>query len=191
MKYMLARMMREGQSGFDLHMKTTFIPPAYAPSIVPLANLTKAMINDLRLETHYRGSYVLLRSIVPADRISAVLSIVEDEDGSALTFSLYHQGKERAVEDILAQGAVFIVKEPYLKVMADGNCGIRVDHVTDISYLGMENPLMPAPWRQTCDGRANAEDMKVKGNEYFHKGKYYAAIDRYESMGRVPWSSLT
>jgi hypothetical protein len=103
MKYMFAHMMREGQSGFDLHMKTTFIPPAYAPSIIPLANLTKAMINDLRLETHHRGSYVLLRSIVPTDRISAVLSIVEGEEGSALNFSLYHQGKDRAVEDILAQ----------------------------------------------------------------------------------------
>jgi hypothetical protein len=34
----------------------------------------------------------------------------------------------------------------------------------------MENPLMPAPWRQTCDDRANAKDMRVEGNEYFHKG---------------------
>jgi hypothetical protein len=79
----------------------------------------------------------------------------------------------------LAEGSVLIVKKPYLKRNADGTYGIRVDHVTDLVHLSMEDPLMRAAWRQTSrDDRANAEDMKAKGNDYFHKHKYYAAIYR-------------
>lgn len=188
MKYMFGRMMRGDQTASNHNMRTTFIPPAYLPCTVPLANLTKIMIKDMRLETHHRGSYVLLKAIVPADRISGVFSIVEDEEGSALTISLYYQGKDRAVEGILPQTTVFIVKEPYLKVMADGNCGIRVDQVTDVFFLGVENPLMPAAWRQMSRNvRGTADSLKAKGNEHFHEGKYFAASDRYVLMRTSFW----
>ncbi|PCH04123.1 Tetratricopeptide-like helical [Penicillium occitanis (nom. inval.)] len=157
MQYKFSRMMGERQSNLDHEMETIFMPSAYAPSVISFANLTKIMINDLRLEIHHRGSFVLLRSIVPADCTSGAFCIVEDEEGG-----------------------VFIVKEPYLTQLEDGNNGIRVDHATDISYLSMGNPLIPASWRQTSrDDRANAEEIKLKGNEYFLKGKYYAAIDSY------------
>lgn len=182
MQYKFSRMMGERQSNLDHEMETIFMPSAYAPSVISFAYLTKIMINDLRLEIHHRGSFVLLKSIVPADCTSGAFCVVEDEEGNALTLIVYYQGQYRTAEDLLPQGGFFIVKEPYLTQLEDGNNGIRVDHATDISYLSMGNPLIPASWRQTSrDDRANAEEMKLKGNEYFLKGKYYAAIDRYES----------
>ncbi|GAM37415.1 TPR domain protein [Talaromyces pinophilus] len=180
MQYKFSRMMGERQSNLDHEMETIFMPSAYAPSVISFAYLTKIMINDLRLEIHHRGSFVLLKSIVPADCTSGAFCVVEDEEGNALTLIVYYQGQYRTAEDLLPQGGFFIVKEPYLTQLEDGNNGIRVDHATDISYLSMGNPLIPASWRQTSrDDRANAEEMKLKGNEYFLKGKYYAAIDSY------------
>lgn len=148
------------------------------------------MINDLHLETDHRGSFVLLRFIVPMGRTSGAFCIVEDEEGNALTLIVYYQGQDRAAEDLLPQGGVFIVKEPYLTQLEDENSGIRVI-MLPIYHLSMGNPLIPAAWRQTSrNDRANVEEMKLKGHEYFLKGKYYAAIDRYESS-KAQWWSLT
>jgi hypothetical protein len=72
-----------------------FIPPSYASCTRSLNDLVKIMIHDFHFETNHKGSYVPLRSIVPPrDRLSSVVSIVEDEEGSVLMFSLYHQGIE-------------------------------------------------------------------------------------------------
>lgn len=173
--YSRVREMKEG-----IKPEVLIATPAYPPCTTSLDKLTKVMVDDLRLETHYRGSYILLRSIAPPDRNAAVFSVAEDERGSVLMFFLHNQTKDRAPDEILGEGTVFIVKEPYLKLTVGENYVLRVDYVTDLVYLSMEDPLMPAAWRQACHNKfANAKDMKDKGNEHFHKNRYYAAIDRY------------
>lgn len=54
-------------------------------------NLRKIMIKDLNLETNHRGSYVLLRFICTAMRMTVVMNIVEDEAGSVVPFAIYMQ----------------------------------------------------------------------------------------------------
>ncbi|PGH18369.1 hypothetical protein AJ79_00435 [Helicocarpus griseus UAMH5409] len=71
------------------------------------------------------------------------MAIVEDEMEDVLCLQLYHQDVDRANDDILPQGTVFIIKEPYLKLMADGNYGIRVDHLSDIVYLPVGDHRFP------------------------------------------------
>jgi hypothetical protein len=65
-------------------MHSSFLPPPYLPSIAPLGELKQTFINDLRLETHHRGKYLLLRSITPPNRMTAIMVIVEDERKDAL-----------------------------------------------------------------------------------------------------------
>lgn len=91
-------------------------------------------IKDLRLETHHRGNCLLLRSITPPNKMTAIMVIVEDEMKDAVMLQLYQQVDKmhRPATSILNQNDVCLVKEPYFKVMADGNYGLRVDHVSDL-----------------------------------------------------------
>lgn len=135
------------KKGSEIKPELLIATPAYSPCTTSLDKLSKVMIDDLRLEAHNRGSYVLLRSIVPPDRNAAVFSIVEDEKGSVIDIFLHNKTKDRSPNEILGEGTVFIVKEPYLKLTANEGYLLRVDHVTDLVYLSMEDPLMPAAWR--------------------------------------------
>lgn len=73
------------------------------------------------------------------------MPIVEDENRDVLMLQWYHQEEEyeRTAEEILGEGTVVIVKEPYLKLMSDGDYGIRVDH---ISYLPEDDDRLPNCW---------------------------------------------
>jgi hypothetical protein len=89
------------------------------------------MIKSLRLETHHRERYLLLRTVTPTDTMTAVIAIIEDEDGSVLMLQLYYQEEELSGAQSLREDTVLVVKECYVKVMANGDYGIRVDHLSD------------------------------------------------------------
>lgn len=173
-------MMRQGRANSNtFNMRSSLIPPAYTPCLSPFSDLKKVMIKDLLLETHHRGTYLLLRSVTPPDRMTAVMAIVEDEEKDVLMLQLYYQEpeNERAAEEILGEGMVLIVKEPYLKLMSDGDYGVRVDHLSDAIYLPMHDQRMPNCWQVTRDNHGSAGAWKAKGNDYFNGSKYRDAIE--------------
>lgn len=136
------------------------------------------MIKQLTLETHHRGTYMLLRAVTPTNTMTAVMVVVEDEEGNVVLLQLYNQEKELSVSEYLAGGRVMIVKEPYLKIMVDGNYGLRVDHLSDIMFLPKHDSLVPLSWRpRVMEEDAPADDWKVKGNDYFNKAGYLSAIE--------------
>ncbi|KAK2800759.1 hypothetical protein FQN51_005899 [Onygenales sp. PD_10] len=164
----------------SIGIRSSFVPPAYPPCVAPLNDLSKIMIKDLVLETHHRGFYILLRSVTPTYTMTAVMVIVEDEGGSALTFQLYNRDKELSADGYLTEGTVMIVKEPYFKVMSDGNFGLRVDHLSDVNFIPDHDPLIPLSWsRQQPASGTSADDWKLRGNNYFNKGGYKLALDCY------------
>jgi hypothetical protein len=179
LQFMFRLMMIQGRANFG--MRTSFVPPAYSPCLSSLFDLKKVMIKDLLLETHHRGNYLVLRSITPPDRMTAIMAIVEDENKDGIMLQLYHQEKDnvRAAEEILGEGVVLIVKEPYLKLMSDGDYGIRVDHLSDVIYLPKDNERVPNCWRLMFAERdISASALKTKGNNYFAESRYQAAIEQ-------------
>lgn len=178
MNFSFHRMMDFTRS-HKFNIRSSFVPPAYPPCIVPLQELTKVMLSDLRLETHHRGSYVLLRAVTPNHKMTAVMTIVEDENEDVFTLQLYHQN-DQVVEQMLHEGTILIVKEPYLKLMSDGNYGIRVDHLSDIVYLPTYDQRVTGYWRIDLPIQlTSAISWKEKGNEDFRKARYYLAIEWY------------
>lgn len=163
------------------HIGTSFIPPSYAPCIKPLCDLKKVMIADLLVETHHRGMYLLLRTVTPPDRLTAIMAVVEDERGNVVMLQLYQQPEEteRQAEDILGEESVVIVKEPYLKIMADGDYGIRVDHLSDIIFLPIGDSRIPRSWKHTDQWRSmmSADNWKTRGNDFFKEEQYFEAIE--------------
>lgn len=135
------------------------------------------MIKSLCLETHHRDRYLLLRSITQTNTMTAVMAIVEDEDGSVLMLQLYNQEQELSGAQSLREGTVLAVKEPYVKVMADGDYGIRVDHLSDILFIPEFDDLVPLSWRgHVTQADMNASSWKAKGSEHFNQGDFRSAI---------------
>lgn len=166
---------RKANDSSEMHL--SFVPPSYAPCVTPLRDLKKIMIEDLRLETHHRGTYILLRTVTPATKLTAVIAIVEDEDEeSVISLQLYNQDKQRDAKNILEKGDVLIVKEPYFKMGADGTYAIRVDHLGDIVHLSTGDERMPVFWEPRAI-ELDALIWKAKGNDYFKESNYTAAID--------------
>lgn len=163
-------------------LRSAFVPNAYTPSVTRLGELNKVMIKDLTLETHHRGSYVLLRAVTNTDRMNAIMTIVEDESTDVVLLQLYNYSKEASMDSRFREGTVLIVKEPYLKVTATGGFGIRVDHVSDIMFLPDHDDFMPLSWsKRVTEIDLSANDWKVKGNEFFTQSHYHFAIEWYVS----------
>ncbi|KPM41951.1 hypothetical protein AK830_g4617 [Neonectria ditissima] len=187
MQFRLRLMLQQGKPPVNKsQLRTTFVPPAYPPCARPLGELKKVMIKNLFLETHHRGSYLLLRAITPADRMSAIMAIAEDENSDVLMLQLYNREseKERNTAEIISEGLVHIVKEPYLKLMSDGEYGIRVDHPSDLVPLSAHDTRIPSHWRQGArDKNSTAGGWKTKGNDNVAAAKYHVAIECSYTQG--------
>lgn len=177
-KFMVALMSsRNGEERHQVH--SSFIPPAYLPCTTPMTELTYVAIKDLQLETHHRGSYLLLRSITPPSRMTAIMAVMEDENGDVVMLQLYQQldEVERAAADIVNVGTILLVKEPYFKVMGDGEYGLRVDHLSDIIHLKRDDARIPDAWQlRLIEVERSAESLKIKGNLSMMKSRYWDAI---------------
>lgn len=175
-------MMSQGPAKDHLRhqLRTTSVPAAYPPCVTPFNNLSKTTIRDLRLETHHIGKFLLLRSATPADRMTAVMSIVEDENRDGLLLQLYHQEDEteRKTNEILREGDVLIIKQPYFKLMSDGEYGIRTDHLSDVVRLQMGDERIPLACRsRLIRSQVTAVDWKLKGNDSVKKSDYHTASE--------------
>lgn len=157
----------------------SFFPPSYPPCTRPFSELKKAMFNDLLLENHHRDSYLLLRLVTPSYRNNAIFSVVEDESGDVMLLELHYQDRQRDVEDIAKKGTVLVVKEPYLRLDANGGHGVRVDHLSNLIRLPEYDERIPVVWQSDGSNiQLSANSWKARGNEYFNNHKYDNAIDQ-------------
>ncbi|KAJ6019702.1 hypothetical protein N7522_001769 [Penicillium canescens] len=180
MQFMFRQMMKTKGPANPMNIRSSFLPPAYPPCVSPFSKLNKVMINSLCLETHHRERYLLLRTITQTDTMTAVMAIVEDEDRSVLMLQLYNQEEELSGAQNLREGTVLVVKEPYVKVMADGGYGIRVDHLSDVLFIPEFDDLVPFSWRKrVTQADENPSSWKAKGSEHFDLGDYRSAIQCY------------
>jgi hypothetical protein len=62
------------------------------------------------------------------------IMVLEDESGDVVMLQIYQQEDEkiRPATAIINTGTFLLVKEPYFKVMGDGEYGLRVDHLSDV-----------------------------------------------------------
>ncbi|KAF5722004.1 TPR domain-containing protein [Fusarium mundagurra] len=163
---------------------TTQVPAPYPPCIHSANDLEPIMISDMRLETHHRGKKIMLRVLTPPDRMTAVMAIVEDENGIAVLLQLYHQPEETIVPaaEILSPNMVCILKEPFFKCATDGTYSLRVDHPSDIIRLDGADDRIPSHWRPSMViSRENSTGIRKRGNEAVQVKKWAEALRLYVS----------
>ncbi|KAJ5312810.1 hypothetical protein PENANT_c007G08348 [Penicillium antarcticum] len=193
MQFSFRRLMSsQRQPKSSVNIRSSFLPLAYTPCTTSFKDLNRVMIKDLCLETHHRGTYVLLRTITPTDTLTAAMVIVEDEEESVLMLQLYNQGQELSGRNDLNKGTVIVVKEPYVKVMSDGDYGLRVDHLSDVKFIPEFDSLVPLSWRRkVSEADESSNSWKLKGNDFFNKASYRAAIECYtEALNSHPSSEV-
>ena len=170
-------MYRANDSRYMVHQ--SWVAEPYPPSVAPLPTLKKLHINEMQLETHHRGSYALLRMVTPSNVMTAVMFVVEDEKGNGTMLQVYQQEDTEygLAEDIAQTGDVCIVKEPYFKIMSNGDYGLRVDHVTDVIWLAQDDDRIPSGWApRISEVDKTAKALKEEGNTALKAGEITKAV---------------
>ncbi|PNY29022.1 Protein unc-45 [Tolypocladium capitatum] len=165
---------------------TSQVPAPYTPCARSVSELQPIMISEMRLETHHRGSKTLVRIRTLPQRITAVMAIVEDEQGTAVLLQLYNQPEELVVpaREILLPDGVCILKEPFFKCATDGSYSLRVDHVSDIIWLEDNDERVPPKWRKPALN-ADSESIRMQGNHAVQNQSWAAAQRLYSSAIRT------
>ena len=76
--------MMQGITQSKMQIRSSFLPPLYPPSTASLDDLTPRYVKDLILGIHYRGNYLLVRSVTAPNGVTAIMVFVKDEKGNAL-----------------------------------------------------------------------------------------------------------
>ncbi|EXL92793.1 hypothetical protein FOIG_14268 [Fusarium odoratissimum NRRL 54006] len=154
----------------------TQIPDLYEPCVIPEEDLEPMPISDMRLKTHHRGKKVLLRVKTAPARVTTVVTIVEDEEGTAVLLALYQQLQE----DLLtvrhpAQDSVAILKDPFFEQTAEGTYSLQVDHPSDIIWLEDHDERIPEKWRVHRKIKKSPDE---KQQALFGRSDIYLKLDR-------------
>ncbi|PNP81143.1 hypothetical protein FNYG_05610 [Fusarium nygamai] len=157
----------------------TLIPDPYEPCPIPEKDLELMSISDMRLQTHHRGKKVLLRVKTAPARAAAIMTIVEDQEGTAVLLSLY----QLLHVDLLtirhpAQDSVAILKDPFFEKIADETYSLQVYHPSDIIWLEDHDERVPEQWRVHREIKSSAE-YRAEGEELANKEHWLSALHSY------------
>ncbi|KAH0350844.1 SET domain-containing protein, partial [Aureobasidium melanogenum] len=147
----------------------------YRPCYLPLAQLKKIFLKDLKFETHHRGSFLLLRVFCQPFRKAAVMAAVEDETGDVDRVALFHTKEALRAFEVVPEGSVVSVKEPFYHLEEDGRYVLRVDHPSDMVVLDQHHKLCPEQWQNHEEMRLTALEWKHEGDKAFVREEYLEA----------------
>ncbi|CVK95526.1 related to TPR domain protein [Fusarium mangiferae] len=149
------------------------------PCLIPEKDLELMSISDMRLQTHHRGKKVLLRVKTAPARAAAVMTIVEDEEGTAVLLALHQQLEEdlSAVRHP-AQDSVAVLKNPFFDKIAEGTYSLQVYHPSDIIWLEHHDERIPEQWR-VHEKIKSSEEYHAEGAELAEKEHWLHALHSY------------
>ena len=109
-------------------------------------HLTSISIADLRLFQTMRGMRLECTVVGSPDHIVGINTVIEDAAGSAVLCGIYNLpgvSNQATANQALPEGSTVIIAEPFLKIMADGQRGIRVDNPAEIDiFMPGERPVV-------------------------------------------------
>lgn len=154
-----------------------FVGDAYPPCTKPLSELEPMSLKDLQLDTHHRGKALFVRTADDGVKAAAVRTIVEDESGDVERLAVYNVYSSPEAADLLSDGCIFAIKEPFFEASATGDLSIRVDHPSDLVYLSSSDPRAPKKFQSTPqEGEDSALDWKTRGNQFYKMDKFTDAV---------------
>jgi tetratricopeptide (TPR) repeat protein len=178
--------------GFGAPRKSKDTMPAYEigspymPCTERLEDLKPMKLMDLRMETHHRGRFLMLRRVSPVATLEASSwAVVQDRSKDVERMELFLH-KSQHGHDILDMASELIVREPYYTLNSNGEPAIRVDHPSDLIITEISES--PESWRQEIHNTPSheppsAEAYKQQGNHALLKKRNYAQALFYYTKG--------
>lgn len=139
-------------------------------------------IQDLVLESHHRGTVLLVRTFGRSLNVSTmqILTACEDENGGAEQVSIYHYNFARWPDKRLPSNCVLAIKDPYYRSVINGRgLSLSVFHPSDIVFLDEGHPLFPQKWKKVGKIPKDALQWKLSGNMAFQNKNYNKANHCY------------
>lgn len=156
-------------------------PSAYLPCIHAAKELDPIAISQMKMETHHRGKRVIVRAIMPPFRTVALVTFIEDEEGTKTSLQVFNQPSETVVpaRQTLRFGSCYLIKEPFVTADPPGDYSLRVDHPGDIFLLPPDHELTPAKWGKSADEAlvGRSREMRMRGNDAVGKKRWAEAED--------------
>lgn len=186
----------------------------YPPCTTPTSELHLMKLADLLMETHHRGSKLILKRAagVRGKGLSAVVqlaarswTIVQDVevegDVERLEVCLHtHQHGKDVLE--YSGGKKLVVREPYFTITEQGEATLRVDHPSDLEWLDDEfaSGKKPEDKREDTETALHeARRCKERGNNalaardphlaYAHYTRGLLKLGRHENKGSTKSST--
>lgn len=165
-----------------------------------LKDLKPMLIREMKMELMHKGRYLILRVVEPCFKMSGIMALVEDPEGSLTILSLYNYIRTEStdVEALLPVGTIFALKEPYYKFSSTNSCVIRCDSPSDVFILQRCGPnngldeenivaaealLKGVKWKTQCRpaiseaAQSDLEGLRQLQLDSFKKKHYYDSIE--------------
>lgn len=164
------------------NIKLTVVPEAYPPSRASVLDLTdKIYLNNLLMETHHHGGFLILRTFAHPTNVSEIQTFmpVEDETGEVDRVAIFNFGLASWPQKQLPSGAVLCIKEPFYScVSEDMGTALCVHHPSDVMFLDEDHPMFPHGWKSSAHPKM-ASEWKLDGNNALKIKDYIKANQCY------------
>ncbi|XP_065062307.1 uncharacterized protein LOC135689112 [Rhopilema esculentum] len=132
------------------------------------STLQRVFIKDLKLFEKSKGKFIEGTIITPLFVVEGITTILEDAQGDIIQLGLYNmvpscRNKFELAKMKFPVHAKIKIAEPYLKIFADSQQGIRVDCPEEVCVLQ----------------QADFEQIREKGKLFTENGDFLAAFDIY------------
>lgn len=136
-------------------------------------NLSSIGVKDLKLFQSCKGKVLTGTLITVPSVIKGITTFLKDDEGSAIQIALYNfvpgkMSRLNATEYArkhLPKGTRVSIAEPFMKILVDGNRGVRIDD--------------PREFRTEGDNQSDISTAREDGNEFYKQKMYYAASESY------------
>ena len=148
------------------------------------SDLVPIKLNDMQVNMIHHGKYLQCQTVVDPFFMSSMAVLVADADRQVELVCIYNYFAtlgytDRDPSQLIPCGTSMVIKEPYLKIVVNGNYNIRVDSPTDIVLLPQ---LANLNNYNAISHLESVESLIAKGNQFFVKGSYHLAIQVYSRV---------
>ncbi|CAF0780715.1 unnamed protein product [Brachionus calyciflorus] len=138
----------------------------------------KITLKEMYVNKVHEGRYLEGKVAYEPFFITAIQSLIQDENGDLEVFSVYNLNRNYDEDPklLLPLGATVRIKEPFLKMAASGNgmFSVRVDSPSDLEIV-----ILTEIPKSIQDNSILYEKFNKDGNEFFSQKKFLQAIRSY------------
>lgn len=164
---------REAEGSVSFEIQTSTVLATKTSTAFQWSNLSLIGVKDLKLFQTCKGNVLAGTLVTVPNVIKGISTILKDDNGGVIQIALYNYvpGKMSRLNEMeyarkhLPKGTRVSIAEPFTKILADGNRGVRIDD--------------PREFRIEGDNQTDISTAREDGNNFYKRRMYQAASESY------------